>query len=700
MSTLKLVRFVIVTGLAVLVLSCDMAGGLFSQSELADMYDVWIDMDGLPLSDGDLVRTDSSLVPVIESRSGFSGPERLSLVLVDEDGSEVARLGFVADSGSFVDAEEDSALRVVLSLDGYLPSFTLPDDLTEGYYFLETRLYDSSDRILSDTSLLVLVYNGEVPAPRIEIFPSSPVKGQAVYLRLVSDLPVERDPWLRWYVGGGIRKEGYASDFSDRLVWQVPESDGFFSVRAELFPFKPPVAVSDRSITAINPHSSAFRADLILAVGPAQPASPLEAIDRLRFMDFKSEPETLMLDASDGTTLPVLLVGSPYLESHEHGYGHALMKGSGYMIPGSILPQSGTSFSLGIAFDPTDDFGASGALVTLYGADGASSFMRLGVSGGLPYLETGDSIVQAFTGLSVGLCRLVLEVVPPGDDTTESIVSLFLNDELVGNGAISGSLFEYADEVTTIIGGPEGLDAVYDELAVIDGRYQTFFMAKAHEFGSSLVAASGFEGGAIGKGISVQGPAEAGDGFIELPLDSSLEIPVPAGGFTVDIEGYGAALELLLVMDDGSIVVLQSGNPPPVMEPETNTGAQPATVPLEESGAIPAGEPGATPVAETGMVSVEELEADTPGFVAPTTWLADQPVSLAVEAVTGGLRVSDAAGRNDRLPGSRTVAVLRVQPALSAPSTIRSVTVRALNTMDSVNRSARVTPVPQPGGGN
>ncbi|MFH2115150.1 MAG: hypothetical protein ABIJ86_11660 [Spirochaetota bacterium] len=688
----KLIRFVVVIGLTALVLSCDVAGGLFSQSELANMYDVWIDMDGLPLSDGDLIQADSSLVPIIESHSGFSGPERLSLVLVDVDGNEAARLGFVAESGPFADTEDDPSLRAVLSMEGSLPSFTLPDDLAEGYYSLEIRLYDSTDIILSDTSILVLLYNGEVPAPRIEIFPSSPAKGQAVYLRLVSGLPDELDPWLRWYVGGGIRKEGYESDFADRLVWQIPESDGFFSVRAELFPFKPPTEAANGSISVVTPHSSAFRADLILAVGPAQPASPLDGAERLHFMDFKSEPEILMLEASDGTTLSALMVGIPYLESHEHGYGHALVEGAGYMITDTILPQAGTPFSLGITFDPADDFGASGALVTLYGEDGASSFLRLGVSGGLPYLEAGDSIVQAFTGLPAGLCRLVLEVVPPEADTTESIVSLFLNDELVGNGAISGGPFERAGPVTTLVGGPEGLDAVYDELAVTAGRYQAFFVARAHEFGSRLVAASGFEGGAIGRNISVMGPAEAGDGFIELPLDSSLEIPVPAGGFTVDIGGYGAALELALVMNDGSTVVLLGGKPLPGMEPgaipgeepETDFGAEQEVVAGEETGTYPGG--------EQGLDSADS--AVTP------TWMADQPISLSVELVSGGLRISDGAGRNERLPVSQPATVLRVQPAWSGLSTIRSILVRSFNSRDSFNRTTSISPAPLEATGN
>jgi hypothetical protein len=656
MSARKLGRFITAIGLAALAISCDVAGGLFSQSELADMYDVWIDLDGLPLSDGDLVRTDASLVPVIESRSGISSPERLTLVLVSEDGSEVASLGYVSAAGSAAYEGKVGSLRSVSSLEGDLPSFTLPDDLAEGYYFLETRLYNAAGRVLTDTSILVLVYNGDIPAPQIEVFPSSPALGQAVYLRLVSSLPVDIDPWLRWYISGKIGKEGYASDFADRLVWLIPDTDGFFSVRAELFPFKPPADASDGSISSGKPYSSAFRSDLILAVGPAGEASPLTGINRFRFMDFRSEPGSQMLESSDGTSLPVLTVGNPYLESHEHGYGHALMDGSGYMIPGTILPPAGTPFSLDLAFDPAAGSGVSGTLVSLHVADGAASFMRLGVSADFPYLEAGDSIVKSFSSLPTGLCRLVVEVVPSGIDAAESRVTLFMNDEMVGSGIVSASLFAQAEQVATLVGGPEGLDAVYDGLSVVTGRYQAFLMAKAHEFGNRLVVASGFEGGATGKGISVLGPAEARDGSIVLSPGSSLEIPLPSENFIVDIEGSGASLALTLVMDDGSTVVLQGGRPGPAMELGTASGG--------------------------------ELAADPSGLAFTSVWLADHPVRLGVEMLAGGLRISDASGMVRRLPGSGTAVVLRVQPASSAPSTIRNIMVRTFSSVDSVSHAA------------
>lgn len=252
MSVFKHCRISLVISLGALLLSCDVAGGLFSQSELADMYEVWIDNDGFMLGDGDLVRSDSFLVPMIESHSSVSGPGKLSLVLVDMNGTEAALLTFMAESGTYLDME-DTSLRTVDSMNGPLPSFSIPADLAEGYYHLETQLYDSNGRVLSNTSTLVLVYDGVIPAPQIETFPSSPAKGQRVFLRLVSGLPEEYDPWLRWYVGTGMRKEGYASDFADRLVWQIPESDGFFSVRAEVFPFKPPLELLTPSVSTSSP---------------------------------------------------------------------------------------------------------------------------------------------------------------------------------------------------------------------------------------------------------------------------------------------------------------------------------------------------------------------------------------------------------------------------------------------------------------
>jgi hypothetical protein len=662
-------------GLVMLLLSCDVAGGLFSQSELADMYEVWIEIDGMPLGDGDLVRIDSSLIPVIESPGSVSDPGRLSLVLVDMDGVEAARLTYLTGAGSALDVE-DVSLRSVRSLRGALPSFAFPADMAEGYYFLETRLYDSLGRVLSNDSTLVLVYNGMIPAPRIEVFPSSPAQGQPVFLRLVSDLPGEVDPWLRWYIGTGIRKEGYASDFADRLVWQVPEADGFFSVRAEVFPFKPPVEVLNRSVALLKPRLPAFRADLILAVGPAQTTSYNSGIDQAFSVDFKSDTDAQHVESADGSSSPLLMIGSPYVESHDSGYGHAVPTGSGYLVPGTILPQAGTPFTLCLAFDPMDKLGASGALVTLLEADGTSSFLRLGISGGLPYLEAGNHIVQAFVDLPAGLSHLVLEVVPSKTDMAETIVSLFLNNELVGNGAVSSSSFARAGPYTTLIGGSEGLAVVYDAFAVIHGKYQAFLAAKSREFGGSLIAASGFEGGALGRGISVQGSVEAEDGFIALNPDTALEIPVPVDGFIMDMEGYGAPPGLLLVMDDGSLLTLNEGKSIPGLLPaltssevkETLSGEEAATDSGPSTSAVLGGEQPATP----------------------------QSISISIEAVAGGLRIRDAAGRNERIPTVLSVVSLRVQPALPVPLTIQTIMVRTFSPATSLERAARLPLLPLP----
>ena len=165
----------------------------------------------------------------------------------------------------------------------------------------------------------------------------------------------------------------------------------------------------------------------------------------------------------------------------------ALEAGSGYLISGSIIPRDGRAFTVSVALDPVRPLNASGAILTLYDVESASVLLRLGVAGGLPYLEAGDSMVHSTTRLPSGLSHLVLEIVPAGADAAEAKVSLFLNNERVGSGIIPGRLFRFTGPVTTFIGGPGGLEAVYDELVVLEGRYQAFLVARAYEFGSNLV---------------------------------------------------------------------------------------------------------------------------------------------------------------------------------------------------------------------
>jgi hypothetical protein len=639
MSVFKWYRFILPVGLVAVLLSCDVAGGLLSQSELADMYEVELHIDGYPLGDGDLIRSDSSVVPVIESHGSAGSPGKLSLVLVDMHGAEAARLTFQTGSESDPD---DAALRSVQSLKDNLPPFSMPKDLAEGYYTVESILFDSAGRMLSTASTLVLVYDGVLPTPRIETFPSSPSKGQPVFLRLQHGLPEERDPWLRWYIGGEVRKEGYASDLADRLVWQIPESDGFFSVRAELFPFRPPERVTGRSASTGRPRLAAFRTDLILAVGPARTASAFAGLEWIYSVDFKAEPGAQKVVAHDGTALSSSTVGSPYPEPHGSGYGHALQAGAGYLVSGSILPRDGRAFTLSMALDPAEPLGGSGSLLTLFDEDGTSVLVQFGVSAGLPYLDAGGSRVQGSTRIPAGLSSLAAEVVPAGAGAAEARVTIYLNHESVGTGVIPGRLFKAAGPVTTLIGGPGVLEGVYDELVVLNGRYQSFLVAKAHEFGSSLVAASGFEDGTLGRGITLRGQARAGDGFLELPRDSSLEIPVPAGGFNVDLEGNGADFELALVMDDGSRLLLYAAY------------ALPGSVPARN---------------------------------APN---GSGTVSLSVVSVAGGLRISDAAGGNARISTAGTAVALMVQPAGPALLILQSIMVRTYSSADSDVRDASV----------
>jgi hypothetical protein len=591
------------------------------------------------------------------------------LVLVDMNGAEAARLTFLAEAGAELDSE-DPSLRTVRSLRGSLPSFSFPEDLAEGYYSLEARLYDSSGRVLSNASTLVLVYNGVIPSPRIETYPSSPAKGQPVFMRLVYDLPDGLDPWLRWYVGESMRKEGYASEFADRLVWQVPELDGFFGVRTELFPFKPSVEVLKRSVPILDSRLSAFRADLILAVGPAPTPSPAIVFDQAYLVDFKSDPASQRMATSDGVFLPLLMIGTPYIESHEYGYGHALLEGSGYQIPGTILPRAGSPFTLSVALNPADSVDASGSMVSLYKDEDNSPFLRLGLSDGLPYIEAGDRRMQAFAVLPAGLSHLVLEVIPSEEDTAEAKVSFFLNNKLVGKGVIPSSLFAPAGSVRTLIGGPDGLAAVYDKLAVMIGRHQGFLIAKTQEFGSRLVAASGFEGGALGKGISVQGSADAEDGFIRLSPDASLEIPVPSAGFTLELEGHGEPLGLILVMDDGTLLPLSMSNPILGQLSLLNSGKVAEPPSMHNVTASPV----EFPLPSRRQTAIKQS--------------MNQSISLSVETVGGGLRIRDDTGRNDRIPTTSSAVALRVQPAMPVPTIIQTIMVRTFNPADSFEPAA------------
>jgi hypothetical protein len=131
----------------------------------------------------------------------------------------------------------------VLSLDGRLPSFPIPEDLSMGMYTMVSQVM--SDKVVLQKAEKNIFYLGKNTFSYKGINTYLPgtggtsqliPRGMVVMLEVNLDFDKKLNPYIVWYEGKNKISEGNFSDGAELLFWKAPEQSGFFSLRAEVFP--------------------------------------------------------------------------------------------------------------------------------------------------------------------------------------------------------------------------------------------------------------------------------------------------------------------------------------------------------------------------------------------------------------------------------------------------------------------------------
>ena len=152
-----------------------------------------------------------------------------------------------------------------------LPAFGLPDDLRIGSYTMIIRVLGEY-AILGEVELS-FYYMGNAKLSLKDIAMYLPgfssesrliPPGTTVLLEAKVEADTRLNPYIVWYNGKNVIKEGRLSEGAGFILWQAPEQNGFQSLRAELLPSRNRERIKGIHREIILPVSAkAVRADFI-----------------------------------------------------------------------------------------------------------------------------------------------------------------------------------------------------------------------------------------------------------------------------------------------------------------------------------------------------------------------------------------------------------------------------------------------------
>ncbi len=138
----------------------------------------------------------------------------------------------------------DEYIIPVQSLDKDLPYFPVPWDLPIGRYTLVYSVLSGSDVLhRSEKPVFYIADAGfsfggiQVSLPSVSLNPQFIPAGTVVMLETKLDFDSRMEPYIVWYSGKKIIREGSFSAGENTLLWKMPAQNGFISLSAEVFPF-------------------------------------------------------------------------------------------------------------------------------------------------------------------------------------------------------------------------------------------------------------------------------------------------------------------------------------------------------------------------------------------------------------------------------------------------------------------------------
>lgn len=240
-------------------LSCNDYSSILPQSGI---YKVTVYADNTPLETNSFVSSQKTFKPAFVTPVA-SDPDVQGLAVSIKDIQNESKTTEIVYAKT---ALETSGTRVLVpNLDSTLPEFTIPADLPIGPYKIVLKILGSgtvlSEKEIPFYYLADAVFNvkdihsfppGHKPSVSGPLFP--PNINLLLEGSLVSD--VRLDPYIIWYEGNRILKKGRLAEGANLLIWKTPESEGFQTIRFEVFPENP---FKDKNYKNIPSVSSSLR---------------------------------------------------------------------------------------------------------------------------------------------------------------------------------------------------------------------------------------------------------------------------------------------------------------------------------------------------------------------------------------------------------------------------------------------------------
>ncbi|MBT3272682.1 MAG: hypothetical protein HN368_05985 [Spirochaetales bacterium] len=454
-------------------------------------------------------------------------PDRLVIDLLDSEGEILFS----------VELDSEQILQLPLPVE-------LPADIVDGTYEVVITVFQEGEEIGSESSLFFLIQE-EFIIDAINAYPQFFYPGGLGLVYADLSIPDEADPDLRWLGGDEVLLEGLLSEGADELQLQVPDREGVYSIRLEVFPFSP----ADESIFDFISEISLEAQFFVSSTQDVDEAEFSPEENYYSLFHFRGE----FVDWGSRVGEAAVSIGIVDLAIAQGLFGFYFDGSNGFSAEEVLLPiVEGVihPFSFSVRLAP---FSQTGTLISMFDRTGAVVFSvgfddeeRLSAS------LNGSQTAAEYDFESGVPVDLTLSVIPSED----SVLFLWFVDGIMLSA--EEQIFEPVDFENlgmTYIGGENSAKAVIDEIGIfykvtelgVETDSEVYERAMVRLYGEDLIYAEGFDGQHIPETLSysenqnlylVEGGSlillpEAGIEYYELPeIFDSLS-------FTIDKVGLG-----------------------------------------------------------------------------------------------------------------------------------------------------------------
>ncbi|MDR1836625.1 MAG: hypothetical protein LBQ89_03095 [Treponema sp.] len=340
-------------------------------------YRVSARIDGAPLSEISFAGSGDEIQPFFERPVG-DDPDVTALLVYMRNpvGDIVGRKFLYSIDGNF---EPDETLFYIKSLDDPLPPFIIPDGLPfgrntvvshvmAGRYFvqrIEKTIFNLGGALFSYDRVKSYL-------PGITDNPNMVPRASYIMLEAKVDFDEELDPYVVWYHNRKKISEGRYNDGAGFLLWKTPEMNGFFTIRADVFP------VADREGLA------GYQKEVSLLVSSRTLNLNLvsEDIEQLaHWYVFAGSLDDSKAAASEQAALKPVSGNKPQWQPANGTYGLAAGYNNAFALPDILIPggelEQGGEWQFLFRFRPVND----GVILSVSSESAPGVYMDLSVDG-------------------------------------------------------------------------------------------------------------------------------------------------------------------------------------------------------------------------------------------------------------------------------------------------------------------------------